>query len=218
MNTLEIDSIELSLDGRKILSNVYLQCKVGEVIGLLGRNGSGKSSLMKVAFGSMGATHYSVRVNGISLNGGQINQRAIAYLPQEGLIPSFLSIRKAIKIYGLKEADIVEQFPETQPLINLRPRQISGGYLRIIEGLLVLRSQHPFCILDEPFTGLMPLHIDKMIQLISETKREKGIIITDHLYRHVLSVADHLYLINNGQTYKIKNTDDLIARGYVNSL
>jgi ABC-type multidrug transport system ATPase subunit len=218
MNTLEIDSIELAFDGRKILSNIYLQCKTGEVIGLLGRNGSGKSSLMKVAFGSMTATHHSVRINNTSLSGNQINQRVIAYLPQEGLIPPFLSIRKAIRTYGLKEVEIVEQFPEIQQFINLYPREISGGYLRIIEALLVLGSDHPFCILDEPFTGLMPLHIDKMLQLITEAKQGKGIIITDHLYRHVLSVADHLYLLNNGQTYKIKNTEELVSRGYINTL
>jgi ABC-type multidrug transport system ATPase subunit len=218
MKQLEIDSIELSFGDRRILSNVYLPCRIGEVVGLLGRNGSGKSSLMKVAFGSMEAKHKSIRVNGISLNENQIRQKAIAYLPQENLIPSFLTIRKAFKVYGIREAIIVNQFPEIQPFLDLHPDQVSGGYLRIIEALLVLNGAHPFCILDEPFTGLMPIHIQKMIELISEAKSYKGIIITDHLYRHVMAIADRLYLLANGQTYLIKNAEELIARGYVNSL
>jgi ABC-type lipopolysaccharide export system ATPase subunit len=87
-----------------------------------------------------------------------------------------------------------------------------------VEAILILRSQAKFCILDEPFSGLMPVHIETLISLMKALKNEKGIIITDHLYRHVSSISDRIYLLSNGKTYPIKNAEQLISLRYVNAL
>jgi len=215
-NTLEFDSLELWFEKRPILSGIYMKCAAGEVVGILGRNGSGKSSLMKIVFGSLKASHQSIRINGESLAYDFIEKRLIGYLPQENLIPSFLSIRKAMKLFGIDEGEIIKAFPETEAALELYPQQLSAGSLRIIEALLILKSKALFCILDEPFSGLMPVNIDKLKQIIAEEKKKKGIMITDHLYRHVLSLTDRLYLLANGRTYQVKDEGDLMARGYLN--
>jgi ABC-type multidrug transport system ATPase subunit len=215
---LEFDSLELKYDTRSLLSSVYMKCEVGEVVGLLGRNGSGKSSLMKVVFGALRGDHQSIRINGRHLPQDYIPKRLIAYLPQEDLIPSFLSVRKALQLFGIPEEDILSQFEEIKEFLNLKPKQLSGGYLRVIEAMLILKSKAPFCILDEPFSGLMPIHVEKLKELIKAEKNKKGIIVTDHLYRDVLAITDRLYLLANGKTFFIKHEDDLIARGYINSL
>lgn len=217
-NLLEFDSLELWFEKRSILSGIYMKCAVGEVVGILGRNGSGKSCLMKIVFGSLKASHQSIRINGESLPSDFIGKRLIGYLPQENLIPSFLSIRKAMKLFGVDEAEIIDAFPETEGVLGFYPQQLSGGSRRIIEALLILKSKALFCILDEPFTGLMPVNIDKLKQIINAEKSKKGILITDHLYRHVLSLTDRLYLLANGRTYEVKDVEDLSARGYLNPL
>lgn len=214
-DVLEFDSLELSYEGRSILSSVYMKCEVGEVVGVLGRNGSGKSSMMKIVFGSLNGSHQSIRINGQSLPANHISKRRIGYLPQDNLLPSFISIRKAFRLYGINEKEIIRDFPEIGEFLELTSKQLSGGYLRIVEALLILKSKAPFCILDEPFSGLMPVHIERMKDIILKTKLKKGIIITDHMYRHVLDITDRLYVLANGKTYPVKGEEELEARGYL---
>jgi lipopolysaccharide export system ATP-binding protein len=83
-NILEFDSLDLRFDGRRILSGTYIKCQQGEVVGLLGRNGSGKSSLMKVVFGTLGVEHKSVRVNDIALE-GDYNRKTCSVLWSWGI-------------------------------------------------------------------------------------------------------------------------------------
>ena len=214
-HVLEFDSIELSYETRSILSGIYMKCEVGEVIGVLGRNGSGKSSMMKIVFGSLKGSHQSIRINGESLPPNHLRKKLIGYLPQDNLLPSFISIRKAIRLFGINEEDITLDFPEVKDFLQFTPKQLSGGYQRIVEALLILKSRAPFCILDEPFSGLMPVHIEKMKEIIVKEKSGKGIIITDHMYRHVISITDRLYVLTNGMTYPVKDEEDLVNRGYV---
>lgn len=212
---LEFDSLELSYETRSILSGIYMKCEVGEIVGVLGRNGSGKSSMMKIVFGSLKGNHQSIRINGRSLPPNHLQKKLIGYLPQDNLLPSFISIRKAVQLFGINEEEITLEFPEIRDFLPFTPKQLSGGYQRIVEALLILKSTARFCILDEPFSGLMPVHIEKMKEIIVNEKSGKGIIITDHMYRHVISITDRLYVLNNGMTYPVKGVEDLVNRGYV---
>lgn len=212
---LEFDSLELSYKTRTILSGVYMKCEVGEIVGVLGRNGSGKSSMMKIVFGSMKGSHQSIRVNGESLPPNHLPKKLIGYLPQENLLPSFISIRKAFQLYGINEDEVIADFPEIKDFLPFTSKQLSGGYQRIVEAMLILKSRAPFCILDEPFSGLMPAHIERLKQIIVNEKGKKGIILTDHMYRHVTSITDRLYVLANGKTYPVNDEDDLAMRGYL---
>lgn len=212
---LEFDSLELSYKTRTILSGVYMKCEVGEIVGVLGRNGSGKSSMMKIVFGSMKGSHQSIRINGESLPPNHLPKKLIGYLPQENLLPSFISIRKAFQLYGINEDEVIADFPEIKDFLPFTSKQLSGGYQRIVEAMLILKSRAPFCILDEPFSGLMPAHIERLKQIIVNEKGKKGIILTDHMYRHVTSITDRLYVLANGKTYPVNDEDDLAMRGYL---
>jgi ABC-type multidrug transport system ATPase subunit len=191
---LEFDGIELSYGAQRILSGIYMKCTVGEVVGILGRNGSGKSSLFKVVFGSQSAEHRSIRMNSRPLPGDFIRRRIIAYLPQSYLLPPYITIAKALDLYGIESDQILKYFPE-----------LNGQ----------LKSQSRFCLLDEPFSGVMPAHVETIRTILMEAKSEKGIILTDHLYRSVMSSADRLYILSNGSTYPVRSNNDLIARGYL---
>ncbi len=212
-DVLELDGIYLEYDLSKILTSIYLKCETGQIVGLLGRNGSGKSSLMKIAFGSLQAHSKSVRINDVF----QIKpfNKEINYLPQEPLIPTFIPISKALKLYNVPQESLYDVFPETRDVMNEKPSAISGGTLRIIEVLMILNAKPRFALLDEPFSGLMPVHIDTLKDYLKFKKKEKGIIITDHLYKHVTDLSDHLYVLSNGKTYPVKNKDQLMDLGYV---
>jgi ABC-type (unclassified) transport system, ATPase component len=212
---LEFDSIFLEFDLNRVLSSVAMKCQVGEVVGLLGRNGSGKSCLMRVVFGSMASEFKSVRINGQPLTGNYLRERLISYLPQQSLIPSYLTVRAALKFFEVNEARILEVFPHFENTFHQKPSQFSGGSLRLIETLMILFSKGKFCILDEPFSGIMPLHIEEIKKVIQQEKHKKGIIITDHLYRHVTDLTDRLYVLVNGQTYLLESADELADFGYL---
>ncbi|MCD9019263.1 ATP-binding cassette domain-containing protein [Parachryseolinea silvisoli] len=215
---LEFDGIELSYGPQRILSGIYMKCPVGSITGILGRNGCGKSSLLKVVFGSLPVPVRSVRINGQYLAGDYMKKRIIAYLPQEDLIPANMQLQQALRLFAVDPRSILEYFPEAERFLPLRSRELSGGYRRIIEAMMVLHSRATFCLLDEPFTGVMPVHVDTLRYVLTKAKERKGIILTDHLYRQVLSVADHLYVLSDGRTFAIKDHEDLVTRGYIHTM
>jgi ABC-type multidrug transport system ATPase subunit len=216
MNILECDGIMLEFGLRKILSGIYLKCETGQIVGLLGRNGSGKSCLMKVITCSMQAESKSIRIDETPIL-PDFSKNGIAYLPQHHFIPSFLKIRDAFKIYGVSLDATTKYFSELDKHFDLKPSQISGGVLRIFEVMLVSGLPVKFVLMDEPFSGIMPLHILQMQEYLIEIKETKGILITDHLYRHIITIADTLYVLVNGQNYQVKNEEQLIQYGYINS-
>lgn len=214
-HVLEFDGIELSFGTHSVLSSVYMKCETGKIIGLMGRNGCGKSSLMKTVFGSWKNPNQSVRVNSFPLIGNYQQDKFISYLPQENFIPQKLTVAMALEYFEMNCESLVEHFPDFKVLLFIPARDLSGGHLRLLETFLILKSPHPFCLLDEPFSGLMPLHIEYMKRLISQAKSSKGIILSDHLYRHTMEMADEIYLLSNGKTYLIKDREELIFRGYL---
>lgn len=213
-DVLEFDGIELSYGTRRILSGVYVKCSVGEVVGILGRNGSGKSSLFKVVFGTLRAEQ-SIRINGTSVPPDFIRKRLIGYLPQAGLIPPHITVSDALRMYNIKADLIVEPFPGMAQHLSHKPRDLSGGYRRLLELMLILYAPSRFCLLDEPFTGIMPVHVEAIRKILSQVKETKGIILTDHLYRNVLDIANRLYLLADGSIYPVTDRQRLVEKGYL---
>jgi ABC-type multidrug transport system ATPase subunit len=217
-NKLEFDSLELSFSDKRILSGIYMRCETGEVVGLLGRNGTGKSCLMKIVFGSLEAENKHIRINDLALRQGYLADRVIAFLPQENLIPPYLTIRKAFLLFKVDLSVVNEFFPTYVDMLDFKPSQISGGTVRLLEALMILKSKAKFCILDEPFSGLSPVNVETLIGLINNARNEKGIIITDHLHKHVTSISNRLYLLSNGKTYEIKQREQLVSMGYLSEI
>jgi ABC-type multidrug transport system ATPase subunit len=218
MNTLEFDSLYLEFGMHRVLSSVHIKCTTGRIVGLLGRNGSGKSCLMRVVLGTMRAESKSVRFNNKTLLGNYMKERIIAYLPQSDLLPPFITFASALKLYGIENKKMEDQFPEAADFIKRNPSEVSGGQKRFFEALLVIYSPSPFCILDEPFSGLMPLRVEHLMKIIQEEKKNKGFIITDHLHRSIRTIADDLYVLSNGKTYKILREEQLLELCYLNEL
>ena len=101
---LEFDSIQLSFGGKSVLSSVYMFSETGSITGLLGRNGCGKTTLMRIVFGSLSWEQKSVRIDSISIGNNYLPRQLITYLPQDQLIPDYLTIAKAFSLYNISKA------------------------------------------------------------------------------------------------------------------
>ncbi|WP_462266021.1 ATP-binding cassette domain-containing protein [Mucilaginibacter sp.] len=218
MPLLKIDSVELSYDGRKILQDVFLQCQSGEVLGILGRNGSGKSSLLKVIFGSVNAEHKYMSVDDVYIDKGYTHHH-IAYLPQHNYLPVHVPVFQLAELIINKEDwGEFSSFPVYQLNHKKRIKEVSGGEQRQLEILMVLYSAAPFILLDEPFTHISPIQAEALKELIKKRSAVKGIIVTDHQYYNVLDVAHRIILMNNGRTQPLNNQEDLVTYGYLSGL
>lgn len=213
-HTLEISGIRSLFDERLILSDVYLSIETGNVVGLLGRNGEGKSCLMRIAMGVL-KTEKSILVDGISLYEAYRRPDVVRYLPQHNFIPKSLSMKRIFDDFSVDFSAFVHHFPEFQSLQNTKIGHLSGGMFRLTEMYLVLKSKTKFVFLDEPFTHISPMQINKIKAIIEEERGNKGFLISDHLYRHILNVCDRVYVLSHGKTRWVNENDELKKLGYL---
>jgi lipopolysaccharide export system ATP-binding protein len=212
---LHADNIRLTFGSRTILSNIQLQCKTGHITGLLGRNGTGKSCLLRVLYGDLPASSRSVLFDGQPVTEPCKYPHLLLFLPQFNFIPKTLPLSRVLTDFRLEFKDFERQFPEFGKNHRSPIRDLSGGQVRLVELYIIARSPSQFALLDEPFTHLMPLQIEKIKEILLEEKEKKGFLITDHLHREVTSVSDRLYLLANGTTYPVDSEGDLEKFGYL---
>ena len=213
MHILEADSIQLSFGGRQILSSVYLRCETGKIIGLLGRNGQGKSCLMRIIYGTLKCER-SIRFDHNSQHQALKDLSSITYLPQFNFLPKRLSVKRILNDFGLQTHLFENIFPELTSKLNISIGSLSGGELRLLELYVVARSNSFFSLLDEPFTHLSPAQIEMAKGLLVEVKATKGLIITDHMYKDILEISDDVYVLANGTTHLTRGASDIETLGY----
>lgn len=213
-----VDSVQISFDGRTILSDVFLQCRTGDVIGLFGRNGSGKSTLLKILFGVLRPDYRYIKIDEEVILRNDRLQQLISYLPQDPFIPDFLPVRKAVALSidsGKTQGFLSD--PQIAEMADLKVSQLSGGQRRYLEVKTVLESNSLFALLDEPFNGLSPLMTETVSGLISAAAVQKGIIISDHDYSNVLKISTSLVLLKNGGIHRLQSGQELIDEGYLSA-
>ena len=213
---LEIDSVELSFGERQILTNVYLRVDTGKITALLGRGGSGKSSLMRILFNQLKPTNRSMRIDSIWYK--KFSHSQVLYLPQSCSLPNYLKISRVLKDFDISLDAFLSFMPSLEFAKDMKIKDLSGGEKRLIEIYIILKSKTQFVMLDEPFSQIMPLHIESIKSLILEETKNKGILITDHMYRNVIDIADSTYIIDNQTVYLTKKQEDLVKYGYLHRL
>lgn len=214
-NTLLADSIRLSFGQRDILNGAWLRAKTGKVTGLLGRNGSGKSCMFRIIMGDLRPQDSFVRMNDRVITGSDEMGLYVKYLPQKPFLPPKLTLGKVFGFFGANISEFAAEFPAFAKYVDVEVGELSGGELRIVEIWLCLNSGAPFCILDEPFSYLAPVYVEKVQELIQQRKMEMGIIISDHNYEALLQVADDVLLLSDGYVHLVKDMSDLVRYGYI---
>ncbi|WP_190242657.1 ATP-binding cassette domain-containing protein [Hymenobacter lapidiphilus] len=215
-HVLEADGIQLKFGNRVLLSDVYLRVQTGQVVGLLGRNGCGKSTLLQTVFGARPVADASVRVNGRRVVPAYRQPGLLNYLPQVPLLPPRLTLTAAAQLLRVDAAAALSDFPELLAQLNRPVEELSSGTVRLAEVLLLLHADTQFTLLDEPFTGVMPVHTEVLAEVMRRVKPRKGLLLTDHRYEEVLALCDAVYLLHDGRLELLANPrQGLRDRGYI---
>lgn len=214
IHQLEADSIQLQWGNRTILSSIYLKCETGKITGLLGRNGQGKSCLMNIIYGTLDCEK-SVRIDNQAQYEAYKRPKLLLYLPQFNFVPKALSLKRIFQDYSLDFSSFAEWFPELRSKYKSSIGSLSGGEHRLVELYIIVRSSTYFAMLDEPFTHLSPVQIEKAKELLLQEKNNKGLLITDHLFRQVFDICDDIYVLANGKTHLATSLSDVERLGYV---
>lgn len=215
-NILEIDSVYRYVNANFKLSDIYLKCKTGDIIGIVGRNGAGKSLLLKIIFGTEKAENKLIRINGKPQPEGFLRNSEIVYLSQDSFLPFNLNVKSVIKLFLSQQSfDSLIQDEIISGILNTKIKNLSGGEQRYLEVKLLLNSEAKFVLLDEPLNALSPIMKEKMLQLIHKESKTKGIIITDHDFENLSSITTELRLMLNGSLKTVNSREDLVFWKYL---
>ena len=213
IHKLEADGIQLKFGNRVILSDIYLKCETGKITGLLGRNGQGKSCLMKAIYGPL-KCEKSIRIDNVPQYEAFKRPDLLMFLPQFNFIPKGLSLKRVFDDFDLDYSLFEKRFTGSTTGYKSNIRNLSGGEHRLVELYIIVKSITRFVILDEPFTHLNPIQAEEVTKLLLEEKGNKGILITDHLFKHITDICDSLYLLADGKIHLAKEIEDIEALGY----
>ncbi|WP_370099388.1 ATP-binding cassette domain-containing protein [Xanthomarina gelatinilytica] len=214
---LELDNVELSFKNKQVLNGIYLKAETGKITSILGSNGSGKSCLLHILFGSLKAKYSSIRLDKKTILKPLYLKHKIAFLPQHYLTPNQIKVFSAFKLFQVDWDEFILNFPRNKIDKSKKIQTLSGGERRLLEIYLVLKKEAHIVLLDEPFNGIEPFYIEKIKTIINEEKHKKIILLTDHRYMEVIDVSDTIYLIKNGCSKLINNLKELEDYSYLNS-
>lgn len=214
----EIDNIELYFKSKRILSGIYLKAEVGKTTAILGSNGCGKSCLLNIVFGNLKSKYKLVRLDNKPILKPLYKTGLVKFLPQYHFIPNRMRLPNIFKLYDLNWEAFISKFESFSKYRGEKIGHLSGGERRIVETYIILKSKSKLVLLDEPFSHIAPIFVEHIKQIISEEKKHKAIIITDHLYEHIIDAADSIYLLKNGTTKKIEHLAELEDYKYISQL
>ena len=210
---LEARALVKRFGPRTVVKGVDLKVASGEIVGLLGRNGAGKTTIFQMIVGLLRPDAGSVRLDGRDISRTPTDRRALAgltYLPQENSI--FLkasvadNLRLGLELRGYRRSDrkklaaeLLDEFG-LLALAGQSAHTLSGGERRRLEICRALILQPKFLLLDEPFTGIDPLTIlDLQKILVRLRERGIGILLSDHNVRETFKIADRAVVIDEGE-------------------
>lgn len=212
-DSLEAIKLEKSYQKKKVVDNVSLSVKKGEVVGLLGSNGAGKTTTFSLILGLIPKDSGRIYLDEEDITDLPMYARArkgLCLLPQEAsafrrlsVEDNLLSIMETKRNVQSKEnsdlAGILEEFG-LDKLQKAKAYTLSGGERRRLEIARALITTPEFILLDEPFTGIDPLAILDLQEIILGLKNRRiGILLTDHSVREALKITDRAYIIDKGR-------------------
>jgi lipopolysaccharide export system ATP-binding protein len=216
MRTLQTKEISKSYRGRKVVDNVSLWVKQGEVVGLLGPNGAGKTTSFYIIVGLINPDSGTVMLDDEQMTRLPMYQRArkgVSYLPQEASVFRKLSVEdnlmvilQTLPISGRERRERMRMLIAQLGLETVRQSKgymLSGGERRRVEIARSLVLEPSFLLLDEPFSGIDPIQVLELQRIIWDLKKSGiGILVTDHNVRETLAVTNRAYIISNGRIFR----------------
>jgi ABC-2 type transport system ATP-binding protein len=206
------------------VNNVSFEISPGEIVGLLGHNGAGKTTVMKMMTGYLEPTAGDIRIDGLSISSArQKIQQKIGYLPENCPVYPEMSILEYLDycaaLHGIAEKDrpaLIREAVERTALAAKATEQIatlSRGYRQRVGVAQAILHKPDILILDEPTNGLDPTQILQMRGLINELAKTSTVIISTHILQEVQAVCDRVIIIKNGQVALDARLDELRQSG-----
>lgn len=225
MALLEVRGLVKSYGRRRVVDGVEFEVQPGEIVGLLGPNGAGKTTSFRMTCGMAEPDAGRVELGGKDVTDWPMYRRArdggMGYLAQESSVFRKLSVQQnllgVMEMLGMNRRDrrlrceeLMEQFGITK-LRRSRAMSLSGGERRRLEIARCLVSNPKIILLDEPFTGIDPVTIDSIQQIVRDL-RDRGIsiLITDHQVRETLEITDRSYVIRAGSVLCHGRRDEVL--------
>ena len=207
---LEIADYHVAYGQSEVLHGLNISVAANEIVAIMGRNGMGKTTLMKALMGITPASSGSVRMHGVEVGGLKSYERVakgLAYVPQGRMIFSTMTVQENIET-GLVAsggaavpADIYELFPVLLEMKGRRGGNLSGGQQQQLAIARALATKPKVLLLDEPTEGIQPSIIQEMGRTLKRIRDERGlsIVVSEQVLSFALDIADRVLVIENGE-------------------
>ncbi|WP_347300443.1 ABC transporter ATP-binding protein [Dolosigranulum savutiense] len=219
--SLELKQVSGGYGQRKVIDNLTFQIESGEVMGLIGLNGAGKSTTMKHIMGLLQPFSGSIRINGKTLAEDGISYRQLlAYIPESPMLYRALTLREHLDMTALayniepevvleRARPLLEMFRLTEHL-DWFPTDFSKGMKQKVMIICALVTEPSVLIIDEPFIGLDPLAIHDFMQLIQDGKaRGTAVLMSTHVLMNAEKICDRFAILHQGQLQKVGTLADI---------
>jgi len=221
---LIVNKISKTYGNKKVVRDISLSIKRGEIVGLLGPNGAGKTTTFYMIVGLVKPDTGSILLDKTDLSKAPMYLRGakgVGYLPQEPSIFRGMNVEdNLLSIIEVVEKDKNKHQIILQGLLNefnishvkkSKSLVLSGGERRRLEIARTLAAKPKFLLLDEPLTGIDPVSIEEIKSIIKTlTKKNIGVLITDHNVRETLKIIDKVYIVNEGSIYFEGSPDEAV--------
>ena len=208
--TLVVDRIDAGYGQALILHQVSMVARPGEILCLFGRNGAGKTTVMKAIMGLIPLSHGAISLDGDAISGlptHQIPRRGIGYIPQGRRLFSELTVAENIETGLMVSGEgaamrnrVLEIFPPLRSRLDQRAETLSGGEQQMLATARALCVNPKVLLLDEPTEGLQPSMIEQIRTVIMRMKQEGvAVVLVEQRVDAVLSIADQVAFIENGR-------------------
>lgn len=223
MSILRAEGLVKKYKSRQVVKGVSVQVQQGEIVGLLGPNGAGKTTSFYMIVGLVQPNEGTIYLDNTNITSEAMYRRAqlgLGYLPQEASVFRKLSVEDNImavlELSGKskeQQKDDLERLLDEFGLQHIRTNRgdfLSGGERRRTEIARALATDPKFILLDEPFAGVDPIAVEDIQQIVKGlTKKNIGILITDHNVQETLSIVDNAYLLFEGRILKSGTAEEL---------
>jgi ABC-type branched-subunit amino acid transport system ATPase component/ABC-type branched-subunit amino acid transport system permease subunit len=214
---LKVTNVVAGYDGSRILDQATLELRQGEVIALLGRNGVGKTTMLRSIVGVCKATSGEISLDGqnlIGLSSHQINRLGISLVPQGRRLFLNLTVAENLQLAmrhgGASFEEIYSLFPKLYLLKNAKAQNLSGGERQMVAIARALMVPNKVILFDEPFEGLAPAVVDDILAAIMQIRSRASMVIVEHDANAILQSVDRAYIMANGAIVYSGSADELI--------
>jgi lipopolysaccharide export system ATP-binding protein len=231
MSLLRAESLGKQYKSRKVVSDLSLEVRSGEVVGLLGPNGAGKTTAFYMIVGLIPCDDGRIWLDDRELTGLPMYRRArlgLGYLPQEASVFRKLTVEDNIRAILEVRDDLDDEREREAALESLLEElhighirasigmSLSGGERRRVEIARALAAEPRFILLDEPFAGVDPISVDDIQRIIRHlSSRDIGVLITDHNVRETLGICSRAYIVSSGSVIASGSAEEILANPQV---